>query len=188
MTVLASYSDLVTEVASWLNQTDTSKVAAFIRLFEAKMNRRLRSPDMEQTFTRTTVIGTDTYAINSRVRELREVYIEDDGTLSQTYDYTLTAENIIIDPVPEQEFTFVYSGYCTLAGLSESQATNWLLDDHPDAYLAGTLAAAYAWQRDDTAADRYNAILEEITSEIIREANEKRVPAGPLQMQPAVRE
>ena len=182
MTILASYSDLVSEVASWLNQADTSKVPTFIRLFEAKMNRRLRSPDMERTFTRTAVIGTDTYAINSAIRELREVYIDDDGTLNSYYNYTVTAENIVFDPAPETAFTFIYSGYAVLPGLDSGNTTNWLLDDHPDAYLAGTLAAAYAFERDDDAAAKYNNLLEEIIAEIVREANEKRVPAGPLQM------
>lgn len=185
---IASYSELVSEVASWLNQADTSKVPIFIRLFEAKMNRRLRSPDMERSFSRTAIIGTDTYAINSAIRELREIYIDDDGTLNSYYDYGVSGENIVFDPAPETEFTFVYSGYSVLTGLDDGNPTNWLLDDHPDAYLAGTLAAAYAFERDDEAAARYDNILEGIIAEIVREANEKRTPAGPLQMQPTVRE
>jgi hypothetical protein len=184
---IATYGELVSELGDWLNRADLEdKIPTFVRLFEARMNRRLRSPDMEQTFSRTTVIGTDTYAINSRVRELREVYIDDDGTLNQYYDYTVTSESIIIDPAPETEFTLVYSGYCTLAGLSDSNTTNWLLDDHPDAYLFGSLCMAEAFLKDDERVAVWKSAWDEALSEIIREANEKRTPAGPLQMQPPV--
>lgn len=184
MTV-ATYSELVSELELWLGRADlTARIPTFIRLFEAKMNRRLRSPDMEQTFSRTTIIGTDTYALNSASRALRSAYIEDDST--NVYSYKIVGESIVIDPVPTGEFTLVYTAYSVLSALDSGNPTNWLLDDHPDAYLAGTLAAAYAFERDEAAAGNYNAVLEGIIEEIKREGNEKRQPAGPLQMQPPV--
>jgi hypothetical protein len=181
---IATYSELVSELGDWLNRADlTAKIPTFIRLFEARMNRRLRSPDMEQTFSRTTIIGINSYALNGRVRELRDVYADSDTI---EVNYTVSGENIVIDPVPTSEFTFYYSGYTTLSGLSDSNTTNWLLDDHPDAYLYGSLAEAYAFLKDDQSAGNYKGLWEEAMSEIIREANEKRLPAGPLQMQPPV--
>jgi len=183
MTV-ASYSDLVTEMEAWLNRADLSdRIPTFIRLFEARMNRRLRSPDMEQTFSRTTVIGTNTYAVNSRIRELRDVYTADD---SITATYRMTGENIVVDPTPTSEYTFYYSGYTTLSGLSLSNTTNWLLDDHPDAYLFGSLCMAEAYLGDDARTSLWKQAWDEALSEITKEANSKRLPAGPLQTSPAV--
>jgi hypothetical protein len=86
---IATYTELVSEMGDWLNRADlTAKIPTFVRLFEARMNRRLRSPDMEQTFSFTTVAGTTSYALSSSVRELRDVFNQDDGTLTESY-YTV---------------------------------------------------------------------------------------------------
>lgn len=205
---IATYSELVAEMGDWLNRADlAAKIPTFIRLFEARMNRRLRSPDMEQSFSRDTVAGTDTYALNSRVRQLREVYLATDPramleamspaamdslyTLSdqgQPQAYTLKGESIVLAPVPDAAYTLVYCGYVTLLGLDAANPTNWLLDDHPDAYLWGSLCMAEAFLKDDERLNVWKAAWDEALAEIIREANAKRLPAGPLQMQPSVRE
>jgi hypothetical protein len=186
---IATYSELVSEMGDWLNRSDlTTKIPTFIRLFEARMNRRLRAPDMEQSFSFTTVAGTSTYSINSRVRELRELYLTTDDSASPPVDYTVSGETIVFDPVPTAAFPVTYSGYATLVGLDSGNATNWLLDDHPDAYLFGTLCMAAAYLKDDDRVAIWKQAWDEAMAEIIKEANEKRLPAGPLQMQPAVNE
>jgi hypothetical protein len=72
--------------------------------------------------------------------------------------------------------------------LSDSNTTNWLLDDHPDLYLFGSLARAEAYLKDDERVAFWKSAEDEALSEVIREANQKRMPAGPLQSVPAVRE
>jgi hypothetical protein len=184
---MATYSELVSEVGDWLNRADLdAKIPTFVRLFEARMNRRLRNPDMEQTFTFTTVSGTTIYPLSSRVRELREVYINDDGTLTQNLNYTVTAENIEFSSDPGDGIVVTYRAFTTLSALGTGNATNWLLDDHPDAYLYGTLAEAYAHLRDNEQAATYKGLGDEVLAEIVREGNSKRLPAGPLQMQSPV--
>jgi hypothetical protein len=187
---IATYSELVSELGSWLNRTDLdAKIGpTFIRLFEARMNRRLRSPDMEQTFSFSTVSGTTNYALSSRVRELRELYASTTATDADAIGYTVMGETVVFDDDPGDDLTITYSAYVTLSGLSSGNPTNWLLDDHPDAYLAGTLAAAYAFERDEAQAANFDALLERTIDEIKKEANQKRLPAGPLQAAPAVRE
>jgi hypothetical protein len=183
---IATYSELVSEVGSWLNRTDLdAKIPTFIRLFEARMNRKLRNPDMEVTFSFTTVAGTMSYALSSSVRQLRDVYLATD-TSTEATTYTVTAETIEFDADPGTGQTVYYSAFVTLSGLSSGNPSNWLLDDHPDAYLYGTLAEAYAHLRDEEAAATYKGLTDEAISEIQREANEKRLPAGPLQMNPTV--
>ena len=188
MTVLASYSDLVSEMGDWLNRADLSaKIPTFVRLFEARMNRRLRAPDMEQTFTVDLISGTTTYAINSRIRELREVYLSaPDNSDSEPTTYTLVGENIVLGDDPSDGQTLTYSGYATLAGLDDGNPANWLLNDHPDLYLFGSLARAEAYLKDDQRVAVWKAAEDEALAEVVREANEKRLPAGPLRMQPTV--
>lgn len=209
MTVLASYSDLLSEMDDWLNRSDlTAKIPTFIRLFESEMNRRLRSPDMEQSFSFEATEGTDTYDISSRVRALRSAYVETDpitnlvamtpavlrssypfgGEHGQPVAYTVTGENLVLAPTPDASYTVVYTGYAKLTGLDANNATNWLLDDHPDVYLAGSLFFAYAYLKDDDHAMMYRSAWDGAVASIVREANEKRLPAGPLQVQPTVYE
>jgi hypothetical protein len=185
---IATYSELLTELGTWLNRdTGALPVASYIRLFEARVNRELRSPDMEQTFTFSTVSGTLTYSLSSRVRELREVY----ASFSSDVDpilYSVSGETLVFASDPGDDVPVTYSGYVTLPALGTGQATNWLLDDHPDAYLYGSLAEAYAHLRDDGAAAIYKDLSDQVIASIRREANNKRLPAGPLQSTPAVRE
>ena len=186
---IATYSELVTEMEAFLNRADLSaRIPTFIRLFESRMNRRLRSPDMEQTFSFTTVSGTLVYSINSRVRELRKVYATTTEDDTDPESYTVEGETIVFDEDPGDDLTIYYSGYVTLAGLSDSNTTNWLLDDHPDLYLFGSLARAEAYLKDDERVAFWKSAEDEALSEVIREANQKRMPAGPLQSAPAVRE
>lgn len=201
---IASYSELVSEMGEWLNRADlASKIPTFIRLFEARMNRRLRTPDMEQTFTRTTIVGTDTYALNSRVRQLRQVYIDaspkivlramSPSALKGAFPfssegnpsaYTIIGENLVLAPAPASEQTLAYSGYATLSGLSDSSTTNWLLDDHPDLYLFGSLARAEAYLKDDARVAVWKAAEDEALAEVAKEGNAKRY-SGPLVSRPS---
>jgi hypothetical protein len=100
----------------------------------------------------------------------------------------VVGETVVFDDDPGDDLTITYSGYVTLPALGSGQATNWLLDDHPDIYLYGSLAEAYAHLRDDESAATYKGLSDEALGEILREANNKRMPAGPLQSAPAVRE
>lgn len=179
---VSTYTELVSEMGAWLDRTDlTARIPTFIRLFEARMNRRLRSPDMERSYSFTTVAGTLSYAVSSGVRELRELYLQtsDDPLLN----YTLVGETIVFDEDPGSDLTVYYTAYTTLTGLDDGNPTNWLLDDHPDAYLFGSLCMAEAHLRDTDQLAIWKSAWDEALSEIIREANQKRLPAGPLKMQ-----
>src|SRR5574338_335810 len=80
---IASYSELVTEIDSWLNRDDlTARIPTLIRLFEARMNRRLRTMEMEVTLTQNTVAGTANYALPSDFRQARGVYTDTDPVVN----------------------------------------------------------------------------------------------------------
>lgn len=204
---IASYTELVDEMAGWLNRADlTSKIPTFIRLFEARMNRRLRNPDMECVATQSTVAGQETYALPANFRELRQVYLEtaprrvlrgmSPADLKSVFTtgggspiaYSVIGESIVLAPVPAGIYAMVISGFETLDGLTTGNPTNWLLDDHPDLYLFGSLARAEAYLKDDARVGFWKSAEDEALDEVVREANLKRLPAGPLQAQPPVYE
>lgn len=205
---ISTYSELVDEMALWLNRSDlTDRIPTFIRLFEARMNRRLRGPDMESTYTQDTVAGTEAYALPSASRQVRQIYLDTDpkvvltamtpAVLRNTYPdslqsqpqaYAVEGESILFAPIPDAAYTITISTFDTLSGLSSGNETNWLLDDHPDLYLFGSLARAEAYLKDDERLVLWKSAEDEILGEIVKEGNAKRNGAAPLQMQPTTYE
>ena len=203
---IASYSELVTELGDWLNRSDLSaKIPTFIRLFEARMNRLLRTPEMEQISTIETVSGTESYALPSGFREARQVYIAAtprvnlapmspqslriEFTGQETASpaaYAIIDEKIVLAPAPTGTDTLTIVHYRSLIGLDSGNTTNWLLDSHPDAYLYGSLAEAYAYLKDEASAASYKGLADEVVAEIRDDANRKRLTGGPLVTRPAV--
>ena len=205
---IASYSELVSEMEAWLNRSDlTARIPAFIRLYEARMNRRLRDPEMEQTGTQDTVAGTEGYSLPTGFTSFRQVFIDavprinlvpmspqalriqftgqEDASPSA---YAIIDGQIVLAPTPTDESTLTMIYYRGLTGLDSGNTSNWLLEQHPDAYLYGSLAEAYAYLRDDEQAMKYKALSEEALAEIIDHGNRRRLPGGPLVTRPAVYE
>lgn len=206
---IASYSELVSELSGsdgWLNRADlTARIPSFIRLFEARMNRRLRDPDMEQTATIELVAGTDTYALPTGFRGARQVYIDAVPRINlvpmspqslhaeftgqedaNSQAYTIIGSDIVLAPTPTDEGTLTIVFYKHLTGLDSGNATNWLLDDHPDAYLFGSMARAHFYLRDMEQASNCEGLVDAIVDEIRLDGIKRRLPGGPLATRPAV--
>lgn len=161
---LSSYSDLKTQLSNWMARGDLeSFYDDFILLAEAGFARRLfRVRQQETTATLTPSSGTValpsdylalrrlTWTGNPRI-ELEYVH---PSILQTTYPtaptdvpriYTIEGSNIIVRPVNDTPLELVY--------LAKNPALigqlNWLYENFPDVYLHGTLAEAYAFQKDD---------------------------------------
>jgi hypothetical protein len=209
---LQSYSDLVTEIGTWLNRGDLgTEIPTFIRLFEARMNRRLRTPDQEVTADVTLLTGVNQYAIPGAIRQVKLIYTTDANGVFVTLTpmpllklqadypsqeqgipmaYAIDATNIWIAPSPDgisNAATMTVAGYRTLPALDGVTATsNWLLSSHPDAYLYGCLLEAAVYLRDDEHIDLWRAASDDVLEDVFREATERQIPMGPLKTLPAV--
>lgn len=180
---LQSYTDLITEIGNWLNRSDMgSEIPTFIRLFEARMNRRLRAPDQEITANQSIISGNNSYPILSPIRQVKTVLV-DNGVV----DWTIAGTNVVIDPIPTSQITLSIIGYATITPLDGVTTTsNWLFAAHPDAYLFGSLTAAAAYLRDDEHLPLWRAELDDVLEEVTRENDQRRIPAGPVQTRAAV--
>ena len=94
-----------------------------------------------------------------------DIHRAGDSTGKPLY-YSVMKDNLEFAPVPDGEYTIEIVYYRKIPALSADNATNWLLDEHPDAYLYGSLmhSAPYL-QADDRIglwAGKYNQILEQI--------------------------
>ena len=205
---LTTYDGLVTAVGSWLNRSDLdSLIPDFIALFEARMNRLLRHPEMEATATSSIASGDTELSLPDDFIAARTVYLDDDPdnvliamspmNLRAAYPYEnggqLTAyaiqgSTIQLAPAATAAGTLTLSYYQKLSALSDTNQTNWLLDSHPDAYLYGVLSIANAYLQDEIRGPMWKAAWDEIWTEINDAGDQRRVPAGPLTMRSAVSE
>lgn len=189
---ISTYGQLKTAVASWLHRTDlTTVIPDFVALAESAIRRDVRCQAMEQQATG--ALSAATLALPTRFAEARRVVLGDylleyvtpqvfwPIAESTTYNYT-----IIGDDFHFQQSTGSYEieYYQWFAAFADDGDTNWLLTNHPEIYLFGTLAEAAIYIRADPSmyAARYGAAVQQIRSS----ENRKRFQ-GPLTVRAEVR-
>lgn len=162
---LANYSDLQSGVLSWLNRDSTNTpVTDFIALGEAELNSRVRVRQNTTTTTLTLSSGSSSVSLPSDFLEDIELNYaassdllnkwphEDidrsigDTTTDKPVGYVITGSTIQFNCVSDATYTLTLRYYEKWDIAADS--TNWLLTNHPDAYLFGALAEANAWLGD----------------------------------------
>lgn len=182
---LANYTDLQASVADFLNRADlTNVIPDFITLTEADLNRSLRVREMS---VRTRAPISEQYVklpvdflgmrnielvtnpvtpLEYRNMQNLDLYRASDATGKPVY-YSITQNNIEFAPVPDAEYTLEIVYYQKIPALADN-ATNWLLDTHPDVYLYGSLMQSAPYLQADERigiwAGKYNQIKEQITA------------------------
>jgi hypothetical protein len=74
--------------------------------------------------------------------------------------YTVTGSQFRINPVADQAYTASLTYIQRLAALSASnEATNWILQDYPDAYLYGALTQSAPYLKDDARASTWGQLF-----------------------------
>ena len=157
---LATYSDLKTSIANWLNRSDlTSEISEdFIVLTEKDFNSKLRIRKMNATDSSFT-IDSETKALPTGFLQIRDFYILQGGTKyalryitpaqmdqikgSSTtglpVTFTILGDNFRFAPSPDSSYTGVVNYYKAFDPLSDSNTSNYILSNHPAIYLYGSL-------------------------------------------------
>ena len=156
---LNSYSALKTSIANWLNRSDlTTEIEDFIVLAEKDFNSKLRIRQMVSTDSSFS-INAETVALPTGFLQVRDFYILQGGTkyalkyitpaqmdqikgssvsgLPSTF--TILGDNFRFAPTPAESYTGVINYYKEFDPLSSSNATNYILTNHPSIYLYGSL-------------------------------------------------
>jgi len=180
---LANYTDLVSEVVSLCHRAgDTEfegKLPTWVRLFEARANRKLRVRAMEETFASVALVdGAASLPADFRAfKELRldadpsyallpkpVQYVKDRGVSSDSpINFAVSGSQVVTDGSGNVVGTY----YQEIPSL-EANSTNWLMTQNPDVYLFGVLAEAGLWVQSDQLplwAERASQLLDSIQSE-----------------------
>lgn len=155
---IATYSDLRTQVASYLARSNlTAQIPDFITLCEQRLNTILRTRQMEAVTSLTPVDGVCT--LPADYLEWRKVVAKTSPRANLDYAdpsfvddrfpfreagyprfFTLVGSSLSVYPVTASDIELTY--YQKIPALSESNTTNWLLTAFPSVYLYGALGEA----------------------------------------------
>lgn len=166
---IATYAQLKDAIADFLLRDDlTAAIPSFIRLTEARNDRELRHWRQEkrsavQFSAQYSAIPADflqpirlqiTDAPTSEVAPIstaQMLQLRDDRNdrVGRPTSYALTAGNIELYPTPDNTYNASLVYYGRIDALSDSNTTNWLLTEAPDAYLYGALLHSAPYLKDD---------------------------------------
>ena len=191
----ASYSQLREAVAGWIDRQDLSdRIPDFVTICEARM-RRLIKHDVGLSNTVSFTPNDGVYTLPddfSGVITLAsndpcspQVGFKDPTDFIQLppygygapYWYTIVGQQLQIYPNVEVEFALTYRVKIDLLRFGP----NWILEEHPDAYLYGTLAAAEPYILEDERLPLWKSLFEETMAEISNDGQRLKY-SGPLQM------
>ncbi len=203
---LQTYSDLKASIAGFLNRIDlTAVIPDFIQLAEAQINRRLRTRRMIGRSTATLagefialpsdfggprtmqITGPATQRVVPFVEPTqadveREKYFA--GTPGLPEFYTVVGEEFQFVPPPDTSYALQLTYWQRLAVLSVTNASNWVLQDHPDAYLYGALVQSAPYLKDDGRLTVWGTLFTQALDDI-EDEDSQAAYAAKLNMRPA---
>lgn len=155
---LATYAELKSSVANWLNRTDlTAEIPDFIKLAESRIAHEVRLPTIEKTASMTPN-AQGAIAIPADFLELIDVFYNDKpiDRVSLTYLRGLSPQagtpacfardgkEIVFFPTPTMQSsdTLVVKYFYQVPDLSDSATTNDLFKTIPELYLFASLSEA----------------------------------------------
>lgn len=206
---LGTYSDLKTAIGTWLARSGdgviTGSAADYVTLAESRLNRMLplqinrvdlvmscaaasRNPQTFPTdFYEPIALFLTTFGIETMLQPGIVGNFEYGTTQAAPQGWAInsngTSLQIDLDRPCDQTHTFKFR-YRKSFALSDAAPTNWLLTNHPDAYLAACLVEAATMTGDDAAElwqGRLNMAIEEITYKDAR-----LMALAPLTVDPAL--
>lgn len=198
---ISTYAELKSSIADFLNRDDlTSVIPTFISLAEAEMNRKIRHWRLEE---RTTIgasgqytaipsdfvapirlsLDTDSVAlelINSQ--EMQEARQSANDVAGKPRYYALSKGEIELFPTPNGTYTVDLTYRKKIDALSDSNTTNVILDNFPDAYLYGALMHSAPYLADDGRVAVWGNLYAQAMEAILRDNSDAKFGASGIRM------
>jgi hypothetical protein len=188
---ITTYTELQAALQSWLwDRADVAaQIPTFIQLAEAEMNRRLTTRlkvtqdlitlDDELIDQPAGFAGVLSFKlIDAPYTELK--FTTPDGltqltnrlatsdgehTAAPTH-YAIVGDLFQVMPPPDGTYRAVITYRVRIPPLSASNASNWILENHPDAYLYGALLHAESWLRHFELVPTYREAFAQVLADI----------------------
>lgn len=196
---ISTYADLQSAIASRLRRSDTSSyVADWIQLAETDIFRRLRTKDMETSFSDT--ISSGAVALPTSYIDLKYLYINATPvtrlkrkSASWIYENYPTrsanalpkfvareGSNFIFGPYPDSNYAVSGVYYKNIGPVSSSAHT--VFTNNPDCYLYGSLVMAVRDLKDDAGIERWTPLYEKSLTDAQAASDKEDYSGGGLEM------
>ena len=185
--IIDSYTALKNALEDHANRSDIDDEgvsAMAIDLAEARFNRIVTHPariTRDDSFTvdsQYETVPTDfwrvmRFSLNTSPSQALEYLSPEEmaqkrqtlGASGRPIYYSVIGGNFEFLPTPGSSYTGLLVYQAAIPALA-SNATNWLLDDHPDIYLYAALAEVHSWAQDEEQAMIWDARLQRALKEI----------------------
>lgn len=198
--MINNYGELQAAIASWLKRTElVNDIPGFISLAEDRFNRVIRTTEMEtrsQANADNEYIGVpdDFLAVRAirfmgNINRLLRYYspaeltaLKASGQTGNPTAYTVEDRQFKLFPAPTSSATAAIEidYLAKIPALSDTNTTNWLLTDHSDIYLFGSLVNAESFLYNDSRVPLWQARLDQAISELTVQEGKARVGAAAL--------
>ena len=199
---ITTYAELQSSIADFLNRDDLASVAtSFISLAEADMQRRVRHWRMEKRST--AELDTQYSAIPADFVEVIRFHVTSGDTkplelISQAElldrkakslntsgapaYYAFTAGELEVYPAPDGTYDVELYYIASIPALSDSNTSNWLLEQYADAYLYGSLVHSAPYLKDDARIQVWAALYQSAIDAINAESERSKYGGSGLRM------
>lgn len=179
---IATYADLKTSVANYLNRSDLAAIIPdLITLAENQLNADLKARDMEAQANLTTTSGNAYVTLPNDLLEMHRLQVTSTNPmvvmryasadeLATEYPTTtvgipavfaVIGQQIQVAPIPDGAYTLQVTYQQKIPSLSDSNTSNWLLSQWPNAYLYGALCAAQPYLMNDERLPVFQALYKQ---------------------------
>lgn len=203
---LDTYANLKAAIAAWTQRTDLDSpygaIDDGIDMFEAWVNRNIRHRRMIATASGLTISSGQlahpadflewSQLQNITSPRMIEIISDDNLTFAEEQNMTGNPRYAVVRnsstelyPAPADTSGLVCRYYAALPALSGSNATNWLLTNYPDIYLAGSILAMAGYVRDSQQKAELQQMLSQGLDELKTEGDRVRFGGSTLSMKVA---
>lgn len=158
------YDWLKTSVARWNgNRSDlASLIPDFVMLAEKRINADLETRFQEIMTNLAAPAGATSVALPADVCELRSLALVGGDELAyltppalfsrpeisgQPFHYTVVGTSLFLSPVPDADCSLQITYRQHVPALADSAGINWLIEQHPEVYLAASMCEAIAYTK-----------------------------------------
>ncbi len=187
-----NYNDISTLALSYADRQDlevTSRIDNFLKIVEARVNRKLQTLKMS-VLSYTTVTTAEFYSLPIDYLSIRSIkilandmtsnrtnlqYINSEqmsnaiNNKSQGYYYTIISNKFNIYPSITPGYVLEIDYYQKVPELTSSSITNWLSETNPDVYVFGVLVEISAFVKDANSKALWDDRFEQAISEIVQQ-------------------